>query len=98
MFAILARAKRLRGTPLDPFGRSAMRRVERAMVDEYEQAITAICEHLGSAPQPGQLHRAIELALLPDMVRGFEGLKMTRATEYRTRLGEALDQILCATS
>ena len=36
-FALLARLKRLRGTALDPFGRTAERRMERRLIAEYER-------------------------------------------------------------
>ncbi|HEY6532316.1 MAG TPA: indolepyruvate ferredoxin oxidoreductase family protein [Acidimicrobiales bacterium] len=38
-FRVLTRMKRLRGTPLDPFGYDRDRRLERALVDEYEQLV-----------------------------------------------------------
>ena len=38
-FALLARLKGLRGTVLDPFGRSADRRRERALIGQYERVV-----------------------------------------------------------
>ena len=38
-FRLLARLRRLRGTPLDPFGRTAERRTERRLIDDYEALI-----------------------------------------------------------
>ena len=91
-FEILAKGKRLRGTRFDPFGRTELRRLERLLVDEYEQQLRKV---LAAMPRPSSddTHRLVELATLPDMVRGFEGLKMRRASEYRRRfaqLGEEL--------
>ncbi|HZB89989.1 MAG TPA: indolepyruvate ferredoxin oxidoreductase family protein, partial [Stellaceae bacterium] len=46
VFAILAKLKFLRGTALDPFGRSAERRTERALIAEYEALIEELIAHL----------------------------------------------------
>ncbi len=43
----LARGKRLRGTRFDPFGRAEVRIVERAMIDEFEDAMTRTLSRLG---------------------------------------------------
>ncbi|MFK8023297.1 MAG: indolepyruvate ferredoxin oxidoreductase family protein [Ilumatobacter sp.] len=80
MMATLAAGKRLRGTKLDPFGRSEMRRAEQALVPEYVDFLDAELRHLGQHPAA----RADVLAALalPMGIRGYEGLKMRRIAEY----------------
>jgi indolepyruvate ferredoxin oxidoreductase len=85
LFVALARSKRLRGTRLDPFGRTDIRRLERQLPVEYADAIAAVARRLNAA----NLDDAVALASLPDMVRGFESLKARRAAEYRARLRTA---------
>ncbi len=88
IFATLERGKRLRGTRSDPFGRTELRRLERELPAEYESAVerlvVAIADDRITAAQ------AIEIAGLPDQVRGYEALKMRRVAEYRSQLSEAL--------
>jgi indolepyruvate ferredoxin oxidoreductase len=48
-FRLLARMKVLRGTPLDPFGYSAERKMERALIRQYESDMAEICRR--SRPQ-----------------------------------------------
>ncbi len=88
IFAALERGKRLRGTGLDPFGRTELRRLERELPTEYEAAI----ERLVAALANGRIiaAQAIEIAGLPDQVRGYEALKMRRVAEYRAQLATAL--------
>ena len=83
----LAKMKRLRGTPLDPFGRNEIRRTERALIVEYREIVDALL----SALQRGQVDDAampvvVELAGLPDMVRGYEGVKMRNVEKYRAEV------------
>ncbi|HEY5664999.1 MAG TPA: indolepyruvate ferredoxin oxidoreductase family protein [Ilumatobacter sp.] len=85
-FAALRAMKRLRGTPLDPFGRAAVRKLERAMIPEYEAAVATILARLDA----GNLDAAVAIAELPDQVRGYEHLKLTRATAYRAELATRL--------
>ena len=85
-FKALRAMKKLRGTRADPFGRAEMRKVERAMVDEYEQAITTILSRL----TPANLDHAIAIAALPDQVRGYEDIKLARAKAYRSELTDRL--------
>ncbi|RMH75314.1 MAG: hypothetical protein D6683_11500, partial [Actinomyces sp.] len=96
LFRLLAAGRRLRGTPLDPFGRDPVRRLERALVDEYEAAVARVVERLATATpaeRPDLLVAARELVGLPDAVRGFEDLKVRRATAYRERLADALARL-----
>ncbi len=84
-FGLLARLKRLRGTPLDPFGHSAERRFERALLRDYEALLEEVCPAL--APHNHAL--AVELARLPERIRGFGHVKRQSALEART-IGDGL--------
>ena len=70
-FRLLARAKSLRGTALDPFGRTAERRNERAMIADYEQLV----RHLSATLTPTNHAAAVDLAALPDAIRGYGHIK-----------------------
>ncbi|MEM9174065.1 MAG: indolepyruvate ferredoxin oxidoreductase family protein [Myxococcota bacterium] len=82
---LLARARFLRGTPFDPFGRAEVRRVERTLAAEYRGVIDEILESLDAA----HFEAAVALAALPDSVRGYEDLKLERVTAYREKLAYA---------
>ena len=82
----LAAGRRLRGTPLDPFGRAHVRRLERALIEEHDQTIEAILAGLSAET----LDEAVRIAGLADRVRAFEDLKVRRAGEYRASLNQAL--------
>jgi len=71
VFPLIAKGKRLRGTPLDPFGRSAERRMERELVAEYE----ALMDELFANLAPENLGTAVALAALPEKIRGFGHVK-----------------------
>ena len=83
---LLAGAKFLRDTPLDPFGRTEVRRLERALPAEYIEAI----DHVLATLTRDTLDSAVALAGLPEEVRGYEHLKLTRAAAYREKLAAAL--------
>jgi indolepyruvate ferredoxin oxidoreductase len=86
MFVMLRAARRLRGTPFDPFGLARVRRVERALVPEYVAAVYRLCGTL----TPENLADAVGIAGLPDQVRGYEHLKLERAERYRAELARRL--------
>jgi indolepyruvate ferredoxin oxidoreductase len=88
-FTSLHRMRKLRGTPLDPFGRATVRRVERALVKEYVVAV----RHALDALTPGTLPSVVELVTLPDMVRGYEQVKLDNVDRYRARLAELLTRL-----
>ncbi|MFM7044485.1 MAG: DUF6537 domain-containing protein, partial [Ilumatobacteraceae bacterium] len=88
MFWALRSMRRLRGTPFDLFGHTALRRLERAMVTEYEDAVAALSERLRD--DPSFADEAIAIAELPDRVRGYEHLKMQRAEAYRAELARRM--------
>jgi len=70
-FAVLAKFKFLRGTPLDPFGYTGERRTERRVVAEYECLLAEIIERL----TPDNHVVAVALAALPEKIRGFGPIK-----------------------
>ena len=68
---VLARMKRLRGTPLDVFGYTAERRMERALIKQYEADLREVLPRLSEAT-----HEAVvALAELPLSIRGFGPVK-----------------------
>jgi indolepyruvate ferredoxin oxidoreductase len=71
LLRVLAKFKALRGTPLDPFGYTAERRTERRLISEYCDLLRAIVEHL----TPNNHRLAVELAALPEKIRGFGPVK-----------------------
>jgi indolepyruvate ferredoxin oxidoreductase len=68
---LLARLKGLRGTAFDPFGRSAERRAERALIPRYRALVESVLAGLNGR----NLELALELARLPDDIRGYGPVK-----------------------
>ena len=85
IMAALARGKRVRGTSLDPFGRTKLRRVERAMIGEYRSAL----ERLAAELTADTVEQATLVARAAMDVRGYEDLKMERAEVLRSLLRDA---------
>lgn len=88
----LHRLRWLRGTPFDPFGHTELRRVERALVGEYRELVDRSLDRLDA----GTVERVTEIAALPDMVRGYEQIKLGNVARFRsaaTRLSAALDRV-----
>jgi indolepyruvate ferredoxin oxidoreductase len=85
-FKTLRSMKRLRGTLADPFRWAEVRRTERAMIPEYEQALDTLTERL----RPENVDEAVAIATLPDQVRGYEHIKLDRAKKYRAELSDRL--------
>jgi len=83
-YHILMRAKVLRGTRLDPFGYAAMRRIERALIGEYRSLIEQALVDLS----PESYERAVALAELPDMIRGYEEVKLRNVQRFREAVCE----------
>ena len=82
---LLARLRRLRGTPFDPFGRAEVRRVERRLIGWYGGLVDRALDRLTAENQG----RVAEVAALPDRIRGYEQIKLDGARRAMER-GEAL--------
>jgi indolepyruvate ferredoxin oxidoreductase len=78
-FGLLAKMKGLRGTAFDPFGRTAERKMERALIDEYEARLTMVAGALTTANHAA----AVALASLPQQIRGYGHVKEEHVTKVR---------------
>ncbi len=70
-FGVLKNFKFLRGTPLDPFGYTAERKIERGLIKDYELVLADILDRL--TPENHVL--AVALAAIPEKIRGFGHIK-----------------------
>jgi len=78
-FRLLAALRGLRGTWLDPFGRAEVRRLERRLVGEYRTLVEKALVGLS----PESYERAAKLAGLPDVIRGYEEIKLRNVQRFR---------------
>jgi indolepyruvate ferredoxin oxidoreductase len=83
-FRLLARLKFLRGTPYDPFGRTAERKAERELIEDY----LATIEQRMATLKAQQIPLLARLAQIPEMIRGYghikeENIKKARAEQAR---------------
>jgi indolepyruvate ferredoxin oxidoreductase len=85
-FRLLAKMKRLRGTALDIFGHSAERRTERQLIVDYERTVEELLA--GLAHDNHAL--AVEIASIPEHIRGFGHVKHDHLTRAKAREGELL--------
>jgi indolepyruvate ferredoxin oxidoreductase len=90
-FKALYRMRRLRGTRLDPFGKAKVRRVERELVREYEDMVGRTLSKL----TPDNHATALELLELPDLIRGYEDIKLRNVVMFRKR-ATAIEKRLAA--
>ena len=91
-FGVLARIKGLRGTMLDPFGYTRERRRERGLIERYERVVSSLIDDLDHANHA----IAIEIASLPDRIRGFGHVKARSIEEAVRREGELLERFRAA--
>ena len=84
IFPILAKFRRLLGTPFDPFGWNHERRLERRLIAKYESLVEDILARLTA----GNLEIAVALAQIPDMIRGFGPVKAARIAAAKEKEAE----------
>jgi indolepyruvate ferredoxin oxidoreductase len=87
VFRVLASLSFLRGTPLDPFGYSAERRADRRLIVDFESLLARILEEM----DPSRLELAIELARLPQSIRGYGPVKQIAMQSVETLESELLE-------
>ncbi len=86
VFRVLARLKFLRGTALDLPGRTAHRKMERTLIRDYERTLEEVLGGLDA----GRFDVAVELAALPQHIRGYDSVKEQTVHEARERKAELL--------
>jgi indolepyruvate ferredoxin oxidoreductase len=87
-FRLLARLKGLRGTALDIFGRTEERRTERALIGEYRDSMEQILTSLNGANHA----LALEVARLPEQIKGFGHVKERNLAAVRNRWAGLMQQ------
>lgn len=88
-FKILAKMKCLRGTLFDPFGHTAERRMERALITQFETDMKAVL----SKADPQTMEAVLALAELPLSIRGFGMVKEANERKAAKRREELLSVI-----
>jgi indolepyruvate ferredoxin oxidoreductase len=87
-FRLLAKLKFLRGTALDPFGRSLERRTERNLIGDYETMLDEVLARL----VPENHHVAVGLAVIPEKIRGFGHVKQQHLAAAKADEAALLEQ------
>ncbi len=85
-FKLLARLRGLRGTAFDVFGRTAERRMERQLIADY---FSTLDELLGGLTRENHA-LAVEIASLPEHVRGYGHIKHANVEKVQKRRDELL--------
>jgi indolepyruvate ferredoxin oxidoreductase len=81
VFRTLAKFRFLRGTPLDVFGYSEDRKLERELIEAYRTDVDTALAHLSTVTHD----TAVELLALPDRIRGYGPVKEKAAAEAKVR-------------
>jgi indolepyruvate ferredoxin oxidoreductase len=88
-FKLLAKMKGLRGGALDIFGYTEERKMERALIGEYRELVVALMDKLSAENHA----TAVELASLPEKVRGFGHVKEKAVATFRTEKARLMTQL-----
>ncbi|MFM7295126.1 MAG: indolepyruvate ferredoxin oxidoreductase family protein [Burkholderiales bacterium] len=83
---VLAKLKGLRGTALDVFGYTAERKSERQLIADYEALVDELVRDVTAA----KYETAVDLASVPEHIRGFGHVKHAHMLDARTRWAEWL--------
>ncbi len=86
--SVLARFKGLRGTALDVFGRTEERRTERELIVQYRADIEGLMAGLNADSHA----LVLEVARLPEQIRGFGHVKARHLAAVQTRREQLLAQ------
>jgi indolepyruvate ferredoxin oxidoreductase len=88
LLRVLAHGRRLRGTALDPFGRTDERRLERGLIDDYEARVDELLDGLSADKLPV----AVAIANVPASIRGYGHVKLASLAIARAREKELLNR------
>jgi indolepyruvate ferredoxin oxidoreductase len=87
---VLAHCRFLRGTPLDPFGYTRERRIERQLIAEYEDTLQVLVASLSA----DNFDLAVQIASLPEEIRGFGEVKLASCERVKRQERQLLDRFL----
>ena len=88
LMGLLSRFRGLRGSWLDPFKNNLDRKLERALISDYETTIETILAGLTI----DNLDTAIAIARLPEEIRGFGHIKQSAAEQAAIQQRKLLEQ------
>jgi indolepyruvate ferredoxin oxidoreductase len=71
VFTVLAALRRVRGTPLDIFGKTKHRREERQRIEDYRHRISSLLGQLNDR----NYDAAVQIASIPELIRGYDSVK-----------------------
>ncbi|MGE0064027.1 MAG: DUF6537 domain-containing protein, partial [Xanthobacteraceae bacterium] len=91
-FRVLSKFRFLRGTPFDPFGYTAERRMERRLVRDYELLLRETCDHLTGENH----HLVVGLAAIPEKIRGYGPVKQRHLAVAKAEEAALRDQLQSA--
>jgi len=86
---MLAAMRSLRGSALDIFNYSAHRRMERELIAWYRGLITQVMDRM----MDDNLAQALEIAALPDQIRGYEHIKEENIAKVKKLAEEKLAEM-----
>lgn len=87
-FSVLAKFKGLRGGALDIFGYSAERKSERQLISDYEKTVGELLEKLST----DNYDVAVDIASVPEHIRGYGHVKHQHLTDAKRREAELLER------
>jgi indolepyruvate ferredoxin oxidoreductase len=93
-FKLLAKLKGLRGTAFDIFGKSAERRLERALIADYLGSMGSVLDKLSLENMQTHMPIALDLARIPESIKGFGHVKDRNAAAARLKWDGLMKQFL----
>ena len=82
----LRHLKFLRGTALDVFGKTEERKMERALIEDYQRDIKTIVSKLSVSNHV----QAVQFARLPEHIRGFGHVKEKHMAKVKAQWAELI--------
>ena len=88
VLGLVAKMRFLRGTAFDPFGYTAERRMERGLIEEYFETVEELLAGLGTE----NLGLAVEIAAIPELIRGYGHVKARNVSEAESQKAALLER------
>ena len=92
-FKLLSKLKGLRGTAFDLFGKTTERKMEQALITDYLASMNLVLGKLNTDNKSTLLPIALELANIPESIKGFGHVKEKNAAAARLKWDDLLKQL-----